>query len=1298
MTTVKKSNEKVAKEVEFFEAPTELFDDTIKVQPRYDNRTRTVETRDPVVLFEKMLTSFYNAKPYESIPSNNHELEVRFGNKGVRSLTRNDYDAVIKKLKSRNFFSQNENGFCGLRIRSEFLDPKSGRFKMSNTRVELTGYNDIQNYCKTNLITNQHSITFTKKSVAKNTTGEILQMVSNDNFNFRVSYQIEDSSNDVVGVNKYIIMNWKKGKKMFRYINRATFTHTDYPVNVDISLVKKHDERKTFNNIQESNVFNSPENCDIELEIDNTRIGPNTPFDTYEKVLKALKNVINIVLSGMQGTLYPCSYPEQNSTIRSYINLIHKSNGDAIKRIYPKHFIGPNPQTLQLKNVVPLNENSNDPNIRKQYTVTEKSDGSRCLLYISHDGKIYMINTIMNVIFTGTITRSKELFNSLLDGEIILHNKKGEFINLYAAFDLYFHNNKDVRSFSFMLGELEKNPEKCRYVLLKNLIKNLNPQLITKNNNSHDSLIRIECKTFRPDNPDTDNIFDACNSILKKERDNLFECNTDGLIFTPAYTGVGTSKIGVPSSNTKITWSHSFKWKPPQYNTIDFLVTTEKTTSGENRTIPLYADGNNTTSDTQIQLYSKIILRCSFIESQHGYINPCRDVIDDNLTEFLNQEETQSFVAKPVQFYPTNPPDANAGISNIMLRKDENLENQMFTEENQVFTDNTIVEFSYDTTKEEGWRWIPLRVRYDKTDELRQGLSNYGNAYHVADSNWHSIHYPITEQMISTGLNIPSIAIDDDVYYNSGFGESQTKSMRDFHNLYVKKILIKNVAKKGDTMIDYACGKGGDLPKWIASNLSFVFGIDISRDNLENRINGACARYLNFRKKHKHVPYVLFVNGNSMHNIKNGDALLNEQAVHITNAVFGVGENDEEKLGKGVSRQYGKARDGFNISSCQFAIHYFFENMTTLTGFLRNISECTKIGGYFIGTCYDGSEIFKLLRKKKRGDGDIITHNGKKIWEVIKDYDEDKFDDDASSVGYRINVFQETINNTISEYLVNFNYLQRIMENYGFVLIDRTEANELGFPDGSGSFSELYNCMVDEIKKNRHLTNDYGEAVKMTAFEEKISFLNKYFIYKKIRAVNAEKIEIEKDGSDVIDVTNSKKINIKKLNKKIPIILSISEVPVAEPTLKKVPVKEPKPKKVPVEKPVKEPKPKKVPVEKPVKEPKPPKEPKPKKIPVEKPPKEPKEPKPKNVTKKNVTGKPETKKTKKNVIIVEPEQENVPVEEPVVNEPTEEPKKATRKKSTEPRKTKKNSVVDAEQGEGVAKKTRTRKTKTVDEI
>ena len=133
--------------------------------------------------------------------------------------------------------------------------------------------------------------------------------------------------------------------------------------------------------------------------------------------------------------------------------------------------------------------------------------------------------------------------------------------------------------------------------------------------------------------------------------------------------------------------------------------------------------------------------------------------------------------------------------------------------------------------------------------------------------------------MISTGLNIHSV--ENDIYYNKIGGESKTRGLRDFHNLYVKSMLFKNVSKKGDICIDYTCGKAGDLPKWIASNLSFVFGIDISKDNLENRINGACSRYLNNKKTHKHMPYALFVNGDSSKNIKSGEAMLNDKAVQI---------------------------------------------------------------------------------------------------------------------------------------------------------------------------------------------------------------------------------------------------------------------------------------------------------------------------------------------------------------------------------------------------------------------------------
>ena len=226
----------------------------------------------------------------------------------------------------------------------------------------------------------------------------------------------------------------------------------------------------------------------------------------------------------------------------------------------------------------------------------------------------------------------------------------------------------------------------------------------------------------------------------------------------------------------------------------------------------------------------------------------------------------------------------------------------MLSEENDIIEDNMIVEFKYDFNKDKQWRWIPLRVRYDKTAEYRSGHKNYGNAYHVAQSNWNSIHNPITVEMIRTGNSIPSILYDDDIYYNKTSSGTHTKAMRDFHNLFVKNKLIMSVSKMGDTLIDYAVGKGGDIPKWISASLSFVFGLDISRDNIENRLDGACARYLSYKRRFKIMPDALFIHGNSGVNIKNLSAQYTDKGKQITKAVFGEGSNSEEIIGKGVAK------------------------------------------------------------------------------------------------------------------------------------------------------------------------------------------------------------------------------------------------------------------------------------------------------------------------------------------------------------------------------------------------------------
>jgi SAM-dependent methyltransferase len=403
--------------------------------------------------------------------------------------------------------------------------------------------------------------------------------------------------------------------------------------------------------------------------------------------------------------------------------------------------------------------------------------------------------------------------------------------------------------------------------------------------------------------------------------------------------------------------------------------------------------------------------------------------------------------------------------------------------------------------------------------------------------------------MISTGEGIPGIEVSDDIYYNSAPSETLTRGMRDFHNLFVKKTLIQGVSRKGNILIDFACGKAGDLPKWIAANLSFVFGIDISKDNIENRLNGACARYLNFKKTTKNMPYALFVNGNSATNIRSGTNMYDDKANEITKSIFGsTGIN--KSLGPAVERQHGKAMNGFDVSSCQFAIHYMFENKKIFYNFIRNIAECTKLNGYFIATCYDGKTIFNMLKKKQEGESKDIFVEDKKVWSITKEYDASSFEDNESSLGYKISVYQDSINQSIPEYLVNFDLLNSTMDKYGFTLVSREEARHMGLPEGSGMFIELYNSMMTEIKRDPRKELDYKDAPFMNSYEKDISFLNRFFVYKKTSTRNAEKLtkvlldqlpdeyDFEQVGTmlareSVKEAEETIKPKVKKLGKKI---------------------------------------------------------------------------------------------------------------------------------------------------------------------
>lgn len=1099
-----------------------------------------------------------------------YEVEAKFGTRGIKHITKLDYDNVVKKLKSLRFHSNNEQGTYSLKMQPEFLDIKTGEFKTSGDfdrfRVEITDIDGIQEYCKTNSLNIVEEKRFynlnilkkldvrekTVKVKGEQVTGkfdDIIESANFDDFNFRVTLKNEEKVNKQSNIAKELLDNWNRTKKVFRYMNRVSFEHPDLPFRVDLSIVKSSNRNekgwiiKTYN-IVESNVFNNKEEYEIEVEVlDKAREMYKTP----EELSTNFQKVIKYVLCGLQKTNFPISYPEQKQTILNYHKLLFDSDYKEKNEQYiaPKYvnssdFIGPSLVTLDLINIAPSNSDVIVPNITEPfaYCVTDKADGDRHLLYVNSIGRIYLINMNMNIIFTGAVTQEETCFDSLIDGELILHNKKDTFINTYAAFDIYYTNKFDVRARPFVKTDTKDTKyfeEGCRLPMLQNFIKILKPigvtlkpekkdiksklaEALAKYKSFNSSPITIIAKKFYPlfdifekSELSKFNIFEANNYLLQKISGGLFEYEIDGLIFTPTLLGVGSNKFLEAGPKKKITWQYCFKWKPseatqtfPQsYNTIDFLVITKKGADGSDVITPIFETGINAYESTQFNQFKTLILTVGFDSSKHGYINPCQDLLDDKFSEPKDIDDETGY--KPKQFFPSNPYDPLAGLCNIMLEMDSIGSYQLFTEEREVFDDQTVVEFRYDKSKLGMWKWIPMRVRYDKTAEFRAKTGVGANDYKTANSNWHTIHNPVTERMIATGEGIPGIEVSDDVYYNSVTNDKITQGMRDFHNLFVKKSLIQGVSRRGNILIDFACGKAGDLPKWISSQLSFVFGIDISKDNIENRLNGACARYLNFKKTTSSIPYALFVNGNSALNIRNGTNMFNDKANEIVKSVFGTASANKA-LGPAVSRQIGKGHNGFDVSSCQFAIHYMFENKRTFYNFIRNVVECTKLNGYFIATCYDGRTIFNMLKKKEEGESKEIFVDDKKVWSVAKLYDGTTLEDNDSCLGYKIDVYQDSINQTLSEYLVNFDFLTSTMDKYGFSLVTREESKRMGLPEGSGMFSELYNSMMLEIKKNPNKESDYKNAPYMKDYEKDISFLNRFFVYKKTSTRNAEKL------------------------------------------------------------------------------------------------------------------------------------------------------------------------------------------------
>jgi hypothetical protein len=383
-----------------------------------------------------------------------------------------------------------------------------------------------------------------------------------------------------------------------------------------------------------------------------------------------------------------------------------------------------------------------------------------------------------------------------------------------------------------------------------------------------------------------------------------------------------------------------------------------------------------------------------------------------------------------------------------------------------------IVEMAYYPERAAGWRWEPLRVRHDKTErwlaQQAQGGRKGGtmNADWVANSIWNSIHNPVTEDAIRSGrvqqCAAPRAVVAASVVGRRANGRDQMKvqCMRNFHD-YVKRMLLrKAMPTAGSTLCDLAMSNGCDIGKWINLGASFVFGCDVRAEAINSPDDGAYRRLLDKMIElggRDRVPVMAFAQADAARRLSTGEAAMSAEDASVMANVFGPA---------------GPVPEGFDVVSCMFALHYMFRDEATLTGFLTNLADTVKVGGYFVGCCRDGDAMARMLTGG--------SASGKDTWVMTKRYSDgigSSVPPSAAGLGLAVDVEFIAAGETYTEYLVSWPYLQARLAECGLELL----------PASSQMFSESWAAAESE-----------GDVFAMTDEIRRLSFLNRWFIFKRL--------------------------------------------------------------------------------------------------------------------------------------------------------------------------------------------------------
>jgi len=733
------------------------------------------------------------------------------------------------------------------------------------------------------------------------------------------------------------------------------------------------------------------------------------------------------------------------------------------------------------------------PNLRTMpggYNVTDKADGLRCLLFVSENGRIFLVDGGGRVYATGRQAEAS-VAGTVLDGEWIRRDRKGKAVSHYYAFDILARSgDTSVASLPFMIAGTmlgSAAAANTRQTIMASVVGILGgaAQMVRGVPSSDD--LQVGMKAFRA--ALGADIFQTAATTLEDAKSAPY--NTDGVIFTPNAAPLPVGRGG--------TWAEQLKWKPPHDNTIDFLVIVDRERDAKGEPTAVDAIGTKYREDSgQTVRYKTLRL---FVGSNRdgAFADPRTTVLGDGpLPRTLEEGEWRE-----VEFRPVDPRDPMASICYVAIGEgggdpagataaasvlDTNTDQIRTTRTGDIIQSDMIVEMAYHPERAAGWRWEPIRIRHDKTERwVAQQTGAPGsrkggtmNADWVANSIWNSLHNPVTEDAVRSG-RVQQCAAPATLSAGGGGrrvnGRDQMKvqCMRNFHDYVKKSLLRRSILTPGSTICDLAMSNGADIAKWIAAPVGFAFGCDVQAAALNDPDDGAYRRLLNKMVElggRERVPPMVFAQADAARRLSTGES--------------GMSAEDSTLLQKVFAEQ----PSGFDVVSCMFALHYMFRDEATLGGFLVNLADTIKEGGYFVGCCRDGDSVARLMATAGSDQSSVAGRDGRvDSWILTKRYGSgigSSVPPSAAGLGLAVDLEFFAGGETSTEYLVSWPYLQSQLATCGLDLVTPEECAVLGLSAPTQMFSETWTAAATG-----------GTEFAMMDAIRRLSFLNRWFVFKR---------------------------------------------------------------------------------------------------------------------------------------------------------------------------------------------------------